>query len=74
MTDPNIHALALRLLAAEIQAPDDIPAMCLRDAADLIEAQAARMARARAALLLIWPKGEACERIHAREAFKELAP
>lgn len=34
----------------------------------------ARMARARAALLMIWPKGDACEHIHAREAFKELAP
>lgn len=29
---------ALRLLADEIRSPDDIPAMCLRDAADMIEA------------------------------------
>lgn len=28
---------ALRILAAEIQAPDHIPAMCLRDAAAMIE-------------------------------------
>lgn len=74
MTDPHIHAEALRLLAGEILAPDDVPAMCLRDAAALIEAQAARMARARAALLLIWPDGEKCQHVHAREAFEELAP
>ena len=28
---------ALRILAADIQAPDHIPAMCLRDAACMIE-------------------------------------
>jgi len=28
---------ALRILAADIQAPDHIPAMCLRDAAAMIE-------------------------------------
>ena len=28
---------ALRILAAQIQAPDHIPAMCLRDAATMIE-------------------------------------
>jgi len=28
---------ALRILAAEIQAPDHIPSMCLRDAACMIE-------------------------------------
>ncbi len=31
---------ALRILADDIQSPDDIPAMCLRDAADMIEALA----------------------------------
>ena len=31
---------ALRLLANQIQAPDHVPAMCLRDAATMIEALA----------------------------------
>ena len=33
----NYMPKALRILAAEIQAPDHIPAMCLRDAACMIE-------------------------------------
>lgn len=44
-------AQALRLLAAEIQAPDDVPACCLRDAADLIAAQAAEIEALRSAML-----------------------
>ena len=37
MKDLKIMPSALRKLADEIQSPDDIPAMCLRDAADMIE-------------------------------------
>lgn len=39
MTQSELNAMpkALRTLAAEIQAPDHIPAMCLRDAAAMIE-------------------------------------
>ena len=33
----NYMPKALRILAEEIQAPDHIPAMCLRDAAAMIE-------------------------------------
>ena len=33
----NAMPSALRELANQIQSPDDIPAMCLRDAADMIE-------------------------------------
>ena len=33
----NYMPKSLRILAAEIQAPDHIPAMCLRDAAAMIE-------------------------------------
>lgn len=56
-----ITAQALRLLAAEIQAPDDVPACCLRDAADLIAAQAAeieRMKREREALVNAAMRGQ----------------
>ena len=45
MTNPHITAKALRILASQIQAPDDIPAICLRDAADLIERQADQIKR-----------------------------
>lgn len=39
MTSAEIAAMpkALRLLAADIKAPDHVPAMCLRDAAAMIE-------------------------------------
>jgi hypothetical protein len=39
MTAKELHHMpkALRILAADIQAPDYIPAMCLRDAAAMIE-------------------------------------
>jgi hypothetical protein len=39
MTAKELHHMpkALRILAADIQAPDHIPAMCLRDAACMIE-------------------------------------
>lgn len=37
MTAPHITSQALRLLADQIQAPDDVPALCLREAADLID-------------------------------------
>jgi hypothetical protein len=39
MTAKELHHMpkALRILAADIQAPDHIPAMCLRDAAAMIE-------------------------------------
>lgn len=39
--------------------------------AELRDAKA-RMARARAALLRVWPKGEDCEHAAAREAFEAL--
>jgi len=40
MTAKELHHMpkALRILAEQIQAPDYIPAMCLRDAACMIEA------------------------------------
>lgn len=38
---------ALRILADQITAPDDIPAMCLRDAAAMIESLATQLAEAR---------------------------
>lgn len=50
MSTATITAQALRLLAAEIQAPDDVPACCLRDAADQLDAQAAEIERLRAEL------------------------
>ena len=39
MTRAEIEAMpkALRILAAEIKAPDYVPSMCLRDAAAMIE-------------------------------------
>jgi hypothetical protein len=39
MTAKELHHMpkALRILAADIQSPDHIPAMCLRDAAAMIE-------------------------------------
>lgn len=39
MTVKELHHMtkALRILAGQIQAPDHIPAMCLRDAAYMIE-------------------------------------
>ena len=39
MTIVELNAMpkALRLLAAQIQAPDHVPSMCLRDAAAMIE-------------------------------------
>lgn len=39
MTAKEIHhmPLALRILANDIRSPDEIPAMCLRDAAAMIE-------------------------------------
>lgn len=39
MTKNELNAMpkALRILAAEITAPDHVPAMCLRDAAAMIE-------------------------------------
>lgn len=42
MTAKEIHhmPLALRILASEIQAPDHVPATCLRDAATMIESLA----------------------------------
>lgn len=44
MSTPAITAKALRLLARQIQSPDEIPAMCLSDAADLIEKMAGELA------------------------------
>lgn len=46
-----ITAQALRLLAAEIQTPDDVPACCLRDAADQLADQAAEIKALRSAML-----------------------
>lgn len=37
---------ALRLLADQIQSPDNVPAMCLRDAACMIESLASALERA----------------------------
>lgn len=39
MNSDELNAMpkALRILASEIQAPDHIPATCLRDAANIIE-------------------------------------
>ena len=39
MTAKELHHMpkALRILAGQIQAPDHVPAMCLRDAAAMIE-------------------------------------
>ena len=39
MTAKELHHMpkALRILAGQIQAPDHVPAMCLRDAACMIE-------------------------------------
>lgn len=39
MTTNELNAMpkALRILAAEIKSPDHVPAMCLRDAASMIE-------------------------------------
>jgi hypothetical protein len=34
---PETMCAALRILANDIHSPDDIPAMCLRDAANMIE-------------------------------------
>lgn len=36
-SQPDIMPDALRSLAAEIRSPDRIPALCLREAADMIE-------------------------------------
>lgn len=72
MTIATTTAQALRLLADEIQAPDHVPSLCLRDAADLIERQAEAIAKARAAFALIWPDGPACEHRHAAAGFRAL--
>jgi len=49
MTPKEIEIMpkALRILADQITAPDDIPAMCLRDAAAMIESLATQLAEAR---------------------------
>lgn len=72
MSTSAITAQALRLLADEIRAPDDVPACCLRDAAGLIERQARAIAVARAEFGKIWPAGSACEHRHAAAGFKAL--
>ena len=41
---PEVVSGALRVLASEIQSPDHVPAMCLRDAADTIEYLASQCA------------------------------
>lgn len=65
-------AASLRVLANEISAPDYVPALCLRDAAALIERQAAAIAQARTCALAIWPRGKDCEHAQARELFNAL--
>lgn len=72
MSTATTSAQALRILAAEIQAPDHVPSLCLRDAADLIERQAAAIAEARAAFALIWPDGATCTHTHAAAGFRAL--
>ena len=46
-TTPEVLAAALRALADEIKAPDDVPAMCLRDAAAMVLDQAEELAALR---------------------------
>lgn len=47
---PSTVAAALRILANDITSPDDVPVLCLREAADMIEAQAVEIERLREAL------------------------
>ena len=42
---PQTVSAALRILANDITSPDDVPAQCLREAAGLIESQAAEIVR-----------------------------
>ena len=46
---PELHAAALETLAAQIDSPDNVPAMCLIDAARFIRHQAARIKELEAA-------------------------
>jgi hypothetical protein len=65
-------AAALRILASEIRSPDDVPAMCLRDAANMIERQDAAIRQALVCAQAIWPRGKDCEHTQAREIFAAL--
>ena len=61
MTAAELDAMptALRLLADEIQSPDDVPAACLRDAATLIEKLRAAVADATRRPLGVVPESAA---------------
>lgn len=72
MSAATTTAAALRVLADEIRDPDDVPALCLRDAAALIERQDAAIKQALVCALAIWPRGKDCEHKQAREMFGAL--
>ena len=65
---PSTVAASLRILANDITSPDNVPALCLREAAGLIEAQAVEIERLRddalelagevAAHVPVFPRGE----------------
>jgi hypothetical protein len=55
MSDPATTAKALRILADQIQAPDDVPACCLREAAEMVTRLAADVERLRGLLREVLP-------------------